>query len=83
MPPSGHGCAGGRWSVPSARSSLGRAADVQDVHQVREDHPGQHGLTLCGSPQPLALGIDAGVAQYEGTDPRARRLPLHRPHSAR
>ena len=64
---SGHGCAGERWSIPSARSCLARAADVQDVHQVREDHPGQHGLTLRRPPESLALGLDAGVAKDEGT----------------
>jgi 5-methylcytosine-specific restriction endonuclease McrA len=32
---------------------------VEDLYQVRQDHPRQHGLPLRGSPEPLALGLDA------------------------
>ena len=36
--------------------------------------PGEHGLALRGSLQPLALGLDAGMAQDEGAHPRQGRL---------
>ena len=39
-------------------------------------------LALCRPPEPLALGLDAGVAKDEGTHPRPRRIPLHRSRSA-
>jgi len=51
------------------------------LHHVRATLRGQR-LPLRGSHEPLALGLDAGMAQCEGAHPRQERLPLHRRREA-
>ena len=40
------------------------------------------GEPLPGTSEPLALGLDAGMAKDEGAHPRQGRLPLHRSRAA-